>query len=99
MKGKVKYQFTSTIWKHDAPGGWHFTSLPKSTSRDIRTLFGWQEEGWGRMKVKAQIEDVNWETAIWFDTKLDTYILPLKAEIRKKCKLDIDTITQIYIYI
>ena len=25
-----------------------------------------------------------WKTAIWFDTKKNTYILPLKAEIRNK---------------
>ncbi|CAM1341723.1 conserved hypothetical protein [Tenacibaculum amylolyticum] len=51
------------------------------------------EEGWGRMKATATINSFLWETAIWFDTKQDTYLLPLKAEVRKKEKLAInDTI-------
>ncbi|MDD4087237.1 MAG: DUF1905 domain-containing protein, partial [Bacteroidales bacterium] len=42
------------------------------------------EEGWGRLKATAEIGKSVWKTAIWFDTKHQTYILPLKAEIRKK---------------
>lgn len=48
-----------------------------------------QEEGWGRMKTSAKIGALTWETAIWFDTKRDTYILPIKAEIRTKTNLEI----------
>ena len=40
-----------------------------------------------------------WETAIWFDTKLDTYLLPLKAEIRKKEKITTDKEIEIMIWI
>jgi hypothetical protein len=29
------------------------------------------------------------KTAIWFDTKVNTYLLPLKAEIRKKENFEI----------
>ncbi len=36
------------------------------------------------MKVIAQIGKSEWRTAIWFDTKQGTYLLPIKAEIRKK---------------
>ena len=48
----------------------------------------WMEEGWGRLKAVAKIVNTQWETAIWFDTKQNTYLLPLKAEIREKEKLD-----------
>ena len=40
--------------------------------------------------MTAKIGNTQWETAIWFDTKLDTYLLPLKAEIRKKEKITTD---------
>jgi hypothetical protein len=43
---------------------------------------GWQEEGWGRLKVSARVGKSTWDTAIWFDTKAQTYLLPLKASIR-----------------
>lgn len=84
MNGKVKYQFTAKTWQHASPGGWHFISLPKEMSKEIRKYLQSEEEGWGRLKATAKIGDSEWNTAIWFDTKGNTYLLPLKAEIRKK---------------
>ena len=84
MPPKIKYQFTATIWQHAAPNGWYFVSVPVAISQEIRTHLQWQEEGWGRLKATAKIGHSQWETAIWFDTKNNTYLLPLKAAIRKQ---------------
>jgi hypothetical protein len=84
MNGKIKYEFTAKTWQHSAPNGWHFVSLPTEISNEIRDNLKWQEEGWGRLKANAQIGNSIWKTAIWFDTKQRTYLLPLKAAIRKK---------------
>lgn len=89
MNGKINYEFYATPWQHSAPNGWHFVSLPKELAAEIRENLKWQEEGWGRLKATAQIGNSKWETAIWFDTKHQTYLLPLKAEIRKKERLEI----------
>lgn len=59
-------------------------------SQEIRTNLKWQEEGWGRMKAQARIDQLEWDTAIWYDSKRETYLLPLKANIRQKLKLKID---------
>ena len=91
MDGKIKYEFTTSMWQHAGPGGWHFVALPKAISKEIRTHFQWQEEGWGRMKAQAQIDAQQWNTAIWYDTKKETYLLPIKATIRQKAKLKTDT--------
>jgi hypothetical protein len=77
------------IWKHNADGGWHFVSLPTDISADIRVHLKEFEEGWGRLKVTAQLDDITWPTAIWFDTKRNTYLLPLKVSIRTKRALSI----------
>lgn len=82
-KGKVKYEFSTKMWKAAENGGWHFCTLPKKISTEIRENFQWQEEGWGRLRIHAKIGKLEWQTAIWFDTKLDRYLLPLKADIRK----------------
>lgn len=42
------------------------------------------------MKATAEIGSSMWETAIWFDKKQRTYILPLKAAIREKEKIEQD---------
>jgi hypothetical protein len=87
IKG-VKYEFTASPWHYNAPGGWYFVSVPVSLSEEIRQTFKREEEGWGRLKATARIGQSEWKTAIWFDTKRKTYLLPLKALIRKKEKLE-----------
>ena len=84
MNGKIKYEFSEKPWQHPSPGGWYFVSLPKEMAKEIRETLKSEEEGWGRLKAEAKIGRSEWKTAIWFDTKANTYLLPLKAEIRKK---------------
>ena len=86
MKGNFTHTFSTNIWQYPAPGGWFFASLPIAVSSEIRKHYKHEEEVWGRLKVKAQIGKMKWGTAIWFDTKQNCYLLPLKAEIRKKGK-------------
>lgn len=87
MQGKIKYDFTAVIWQHNSSGGWYFVTLPIELSNEIRENLQWQEEGWGRMKASAQIATMTWDTAIWYDAKLKSYLLPIKSEVRKKLGL------------
>lgn len=80
----IKYDFSATAWQYEGQGAWYFVSLPAEMSTEIRENLKWQEEGWGRLKAKARTGNSEWQTAIWYDTKRMTYLLPLKAEIRKK---------------
>lgn len=84
MQVKIQYEFTGTVWQHSAIGGWFFVSLPIEMAAEIRQHAKILEEGWGRMKATAKIGDTTWDTALWFDTKLGTYLLPIKSEIRRK---------------
>lgn len=84
MNTKIKYEFSAETWQHTSPGGWYFISLPLHLASEIRTALQSEEEGWGRLKAVAKTGKTEWKTAIWFDTKMNTYLLPLKAEIRKK---------------
>ncbi len=93
--GGIKYPFKAKIWQHSAPGGWYFVSLPKTLTKEIRSHLKWQEEGWGRLKAIAQIGNSMWETAIWFDTKQNTYLLPLKAAVRRTENLELNQTIQV----
>lgn len=99
MSGIIRYRFTAEIWVYPGNGGWHFVSLPPELSKEIRDNLKSEEEGWGRMKAKAKIGNTEWDTSIWFDTKMGTYILPLKAEIRKKERLETGKEVEIIILI
>jgi hypothetical protein len=98
-KGQIKYVFDATVWQYAAAGGWYFVSLPDFLSEEIRANLQWQEEGWGRLSATACTGNSKWETAIWFDTKRKTYLLPLKAEIRKKEKISKGAVIGITLWI
>ena len=88
---KDVYTFSAKVWYSE----WFFVSLPKDMANEIRAHFMHMEEGWGRLKVTAKIGDSEWNTAIWFDTKNETYLLPVKKAIRAKEKIAIDDIVAI----
>ncbi len=94
---KIKYNFSEKLWQHSPPGGWYFVSLPVNIANEIRETFKSQEEGWGRLKATAEIGKTQWKTAIWFDTKKATYLLPVKADIRKKEHLEAENIIEVTI--
>ena len=98
IKG-VTYRFKAVPWRYEGPNGWYFVSLPADLSEEIRGLFKSEEAGWGQLKATAGIGTSEWKTAIWFDTKVKTYLLPLKAEIRKKENIAVDKDIEVTLWI
>ena len=96
---KLRYNFIAKPWQYDGPNGWIFVSIPELISTEIRENLKTEEEGWGRLKAIAKIENTEWKTAIWFDTKRKTYLLPLKAAIRKNENLQIENEVKIAIWL
>ena len=99
---KAKYEFMAKPYQYSSSEemcGWTFVSIPKDLSKEIREDFKYLEEGWGRMKVIAKLGSSEWQTAIWFDTKQDTYLLPLKAKIRKQEKVTLGKNVQVVILV
>ncbi len=88
----IKYEFTAIprLWPFSPSNGCPFVPFPEKMANEIREHLKFQEEGWGRMKATIKIGSSEWETSIWFDTKHNTYILPIKAEIRKKENIGIE---------
>lgn len=98
----IKYEFSAKVYYYSTSAdmaGWTMVSLPKEISMEIRENFKLLEQGWGRMKITAKTGNSEWQTAIWFDTKQDTYLLPLKAAIRKKENIAPDQVVQITIWV
>lgn len=84
LQKQIEYNFKAKPFHHSPTGGWVFVALPVKVSAQIRQKHKWDEEGWGRLKTKARINQTEWDTAIWFDSRKNIYLLPLKAEIRKR---------------
>ena len=63
--------------------GWHFTGIPKKESEEIKKVSK-VKAGFGSIPVIATIGKTQWKTSIFPDKKSGTYLLPLKAQVRKK---------------
>ena len=84
---KIKYEFSAKPYycsSSEDMCGWVFVALPKELSAEIRENFKCLEEGWGRMKITAKLGSSEWQTSIWFGKNQSTYLLPLKAKVRKQ---------------
>jgi hypothetical protein len=94
---KIQYHFSGNAYRHEF--GWYLISLPNDISEEIRTNFKSEEEGWGRLKASAKIGNTEWKTAIWYAAKNGCYLLPIKAEVRKKEKLNMDEVLHVIVFI
>lgn len=80
----IPYAFEAKPWQYSGKGAWIFVTVPDEISAEIRSYMSRMEQGWGRLPVHAKIGSSSWKTAIWWDSKHKAYLLPIKAEIRKK---------------
>lgn len=74
----------SEVWLYPGMAGWHFVSIPKKQSAEIKGNFHSMKRGWGSLPVTVTVGKTSWKTSIFPDKKTGTYLLPLKAEARKK---------------
>jgi Domain of unknown function (DUF1905) len=93
----IIYHFEATPWRYAGPGCWCFVFVPMDVALEIRAMLKAEHEGWGRLKDRAKVGRTEWETSIWYDTKLKTYLLPLKTEIRKKEAVEIGKVVHVSI--
>lgn len=82
MKGQ--YNMRTKVWVYQGPAAWHFVTIPKNHSADIKKKFGANARGWGSLRVAATVGKTTWNSSIFPDKKSGTYLLPLKLEVRTK---------------
>ena len=75
------YRFTGKVFKYPGMAAWHFVTLPKKESADIKAHAP-KRAGWGAVKISVTVGKTTWDTSI-FPTKEGVYLLPLKASVRK----------------
>lgn len=84
------FNFQGKLWLYKGHAAWHFITLPKAISAQIKQLFLGMERGWGSLPVKVIIGKSEWQTSIFPDRKTKSYLLPIKAGIRKKENLKVE---------
>jgi hypothetical protein len=86
MKKNV-YALRAELWPYHGKAAWHFITLPKKQAADIKEHFGAKARGWRSLRVAVTIGSTRWLTSIFPDSSSGSYLLPVKASVRKKEKL------------
>ena len=72
------------MWLYPGKAAWYFITIPPETAADIDYFFSIHKRGWGSLPVTVTVKETTWKTSIFPDKKTHSYLLPIKAEVRKK---------------
>ena len=84
------FEFTAKLWLYSGEGAWYFVTLPQNIAEIVQETRSATRSGFGSVKVKARIGNTDWQTSIFPDKKTDSYLLPIKKEIRIRNSLDVN---------
>lgn len=76
------FLFDAQLWLYEGADPWHFVSLPPDLSEEISEVAAGKRRGFGSVRVSVSIGSTNWRTSVFPDRKLETFILPVKREVR-----------------
>ncbi len=79
------YTVSGKVWLYPGESAnWHFFTIPKKESGELKETYKGLTKGWGSLPVEVTIGKTTWKTSIFPDSKSGTFILPIKALVRKK---------------
>lgn len=81
MSGRLAFAATVIEWRGPAP--YFYAPIPHAEAETIRRASKLVSYGWGVIPVAAEIGGVRFTTSLF--PKDETYLLPLKAEVRRRC--------------
>ena len=82
----MNIEFGSKIWYWHGPAPWYFVTVPAQQCRDLKAIVGAVTYGWGMIPVQVRIGKSEWMTSMF--PKEGSYIVPIKASIRKAERLE-----------
>lgn len=77
------YRFRARVSKWQGDSAWHFATLPFDIADEIEERTAHVRRGFGSVRVEVTIGDTTWQTSVFPDTKSESYVLPVKAPVRK----------------
>lgn len=90
------FQFAADMWLYSGEAAWHFLTLPVQVAEEIRFFHPKRRgKGWGSVRVDVQIGASRWDTSIFPDKESGSFLLPVKADIRRKEGLSIGRSCQV----
>jgi Domain of unknown function (DUF1905) len=77
---------TIWLWHAEPPakGSWHFMTIDAEAAAQIRAAATGRSGGWGSVKVTVTLGETQWTTSLFPNKQIGGYMLPLKADVRKR---------------
>ena len=82
------FEVTAQVWRHPGAGGWHFVTLPAEVADAIRDGGRGSHRPFGSLPVVASLGSTTWSTSLFADTKSASYLLPVKADVRRRERVE-----------
>jgi len=79
----LRFEFSAPLWLYSGKGAWHFVTLPPDAAREIK-FFNASAKGFMPIAVTATIGKTTWKTSVFPDRKSGSYLLAVKADVRKE---------------
>ena len=80
-----EFQFEAAVWKWqgDGPATWRFVTLPFDLTDEIDELTTGRQGGFGSVRVEVTVGRTTWATSVFPSKEHKSFILPVKAAVRK----------------
>jgi hypothetical protein len=78
----VIYRFSAPLWIHQGESAWHFLTLPFDQADEIEASAAGARKGFGSVRVRVTIGGTTWSTSLFPDSKAESYVLPVKKQVR-----------------
>jgi hypothetical protein len=87
---------TAPVWIWNAEkGSWHFLTVPADQATEFRVHSMSARTGFGSVRVEACIGGVRWRTSLFPDSKSGGYLLPIKADVRRRARVAAGDLVQV----
>jgi len=77
------WEFTAPLWIYGGAATWYFLTLPFEVTDEIDEITTGQQGGFGSVPVKVTVGRTTWTTSVFPSKERESFILPVKAAVRK----------------
>ena len=79
------FEFEAPLWKWQGDGAasWYFLTLPFEVTDEIDEITTGKQAGFGSVPVNVTVGATTWTTSVFPSKEQQSFILPVKAPVRK----------------
>ncbi len=89
----MRLAFSGEIWYWRGPSPFHFVTVPKKESEELRAVAALVTYGWGVIPVSTRIGATTWETSLF--PKDGGYLVPIRTSVRRAEGLELGDVVDI----